>query len=201
MANNNIESKAKKRRAQHGSLIAENAVVLYVLFFFLFFPLVDLGAMGLRTFFLWYTCNQSAMAGSKGTQWSPGNNTTNTNYETSIQTQATTTATSVSHMFSGISINSGYPTCTVILSPINHTDTEANQASAPPITYTNGSGLPLATPMDVSQYIPILRVQINGTVQPFIQVPFPIAIPGLTTAFQVSIVSDQQIENAYALST
>ncbi len=201
MSNDKTKYKKIKRRSRRGSLIAENASVLYALFLFLFFPLLDLGAMGMRTFFLWFTCNQAAMAGSKGTKWSTGNKTGSTNFATSIQTQTTTTATSVASMFSGISISSGYPKLSVTLQAIQHSDTTNNQASASTVTYKNGSGLPLSTPLDTSQYIPILSVQINGTVQPFIPIPFPIAVPGLTKSFTVSIVSEQQIENANALSS
>lgn len=194
---------AVKQRSRRGSLIAENAGVLYLLFFFLFFPLLDLGAMGLRTFFLWFACNQAAMAGSKGTKWSAGNLNSADNYSKSIQTQGTTTAQSVVAMFSGITMNAGYPRYTVILRAIQHSDTDpdVNQTSATTVTYPNGSGLPLTTPVDTSQYVPILRVQLNGIVQPFIRIPFPLDVPGLTTSFPVSIVSDQQIENANALSS
>jgi hypothetical protein len=201
MLKNGIKYTFRKSRSLHGSVTAETACVLYVLFLFMVFPLLDLGAIGLRTFFLWFACNQSAMAGSKGTKWSTGNVAGTTDYAKSIQTQATSAATSVAGMFSGIKISSGYPKFTVILRAIAHSDTSVNQASATTISYINGAGLPLTAPMDTSQYIPILRVQILGTVQPFIPIPFFVAIPGLTAPFTLSIVSDQQIEDAQALSS
>ncbi len=203
----NTNRKITKRSAS-GSIIAENASVLYVLFFLIFFPLLDLSAMGLRTFFLWYSCNQAAMAGSKGTQWTTGNATgvsSGSDYYSSIQTQATNTFTSAVNMFSGISVTSGYPQLSVILTAIQHSDTANNQADASTVTLT-GSQLPLtsnSTPpaVDTSQYVPILRVTVKGTIQPFMIIPWFMSVPGLNTSFPVTITSDQQIENATALNS
>jgi hypothetical protein len=199
MLNSKSQSKIIKRRLRRGSLIGENACVLYLLFLFIFFPLLDLGAMGLRMFCLWFACNQAAMAGAKGTKWSVGNVSGSTNYANSIQTQAMAAATNTVNAFSGISMNAGYPKLTVILRAIEHSDTSANQISAATSTYT-GTG-PLATPVDISQYVPILQVQIMGVVQPFITIPFLVGVPGLSSPFTVNIYSQQQIEDAQALSS
>jgi len=201
MLNNKIKSKTIKRRALRGSIIGENAVVLYVLFFFLFFPLMDLGGIGVRMFFLWFACNQAAMAGSKGTKWSAINNVTPGDYATSIQTQAINTANSVAGNFSGITISPGYPKLNVILTAIQHSDTTNNQPSVATLTYPGGAGLPLASPADPSQFVPILQVQINGTIQPLILVPFLVGIPGLSQPFNVTIYTEQQIEDIAALAS
>ncbi len=200
MAYSRFYSRARKRRSLRGSLIAESSATLYLLFLFLFFPLLDLGAMGLRMFFLWYACNQSAMAGSKGAKWSLGNVGGTTNYANSIKTQATTTAANVVAAFSGVSINSGYPQLNVILQAIQHSDTTNNQPSAATVTYPNGAGLPLAAPIDSSQYVALLQVQIVGQVQPFIQVPFINNVPGLSAPFTVKLSSTQQIEDPNSLT-
>jgi len=201
MLNSRIKSKTIKRRALRGSLIGENAVVLYVMFFFLFFPLVDLGGIGIRMFGLWFACNQAAMAGSKGTKWSLVNNNSTGNYATSIQTQATTTANNIAKLFTGIAITAGYPKLNVILRAIQHSDTVNNQISAATSTYPGGAGLPLANPADPSQYVPFLQVEVNGTIQPLIEVPFLVGIPGLSKSFNVTIYTEQQIEDIDALAS
>ncbi len=214
----NLKDKHKKRktRSSGGAIIAENAAVMYALFFIIFFPLVDLAALGLRAFCLWYCCNQAAMAGSKGSKWSPMS--TNTNpyaiwgfsdsdmwYSTSMQDQATNTFSSAIHMFSGISVNSGYPQLSVVLTAINHSDSTNNQANASSVTFSS-SQLPLtssSTPavVDPSQYIAVLRVTVKGKVQPFLPVPFFVGVPGLSAPFNMTINADQQIENPMALSS
>lgn len=168
-------------------------------YFSLFFPMLDLGALGLRLFFAWFACNQAAMAGSKGEKWSTGNSVVSTNYATSIQTQAVNTATSFANAITGITITSGYPKFTVILRAIQHSDTANNQVAAATQTFVGGAGLPLANPADSSQYVPILQVQVNCTIQPLIIVPFMPNIPGLSKSFNITINTEQQIENIQAL--
>jgi len=214
MLNTNSKHKKIKKRSIGGSLIAENAGVLYVLFVLIFFPLVDLAAMGLRTFCLWYACNQGAMAGAKGTQWTAGAVATGvssgSSYYTSIQTQAISAVNNAAAIFSGISVNAGYPQLSVILTGIAHSDTVNNQTSVATVIIPSGnlplgsaaaqkSSLPLV--VDNSQYVPILRVTVVGTIQPFIKVPFFINVPGLSSSFQVTIQADQQIEDPLSLST
>ena len=190
---NTLNQPTSKRKANLrsccGAITEEAVVSLFVLFIFLFFPLLDLAAMGLRSFFLWFACEQSAMAGAKGTVWSTTNVYSN-NYYTSIQTQAKTAATTVVNMFSGIQITSG-PTLTVIAQAIPN----ANAASIIPYTPTT------STYLDKSLYVPLLQVAMTGTVQPFIYIPFiPLSVPGLNAPFTMTVYSEQQIENPTALS-
>lgn len=162
--------------------------------------------MGLRAFCLWYCCNQAAMAGSKGTQWSTGSSTgvsSGSTYYTSIQDQAKNTLTQTAALFSGISVT-GTPQLSVILTAINHSSASINQPTASTVTLTSGQ-LPLtanSTPpvADPSQYVPILRITVTGSIQPFLPVPFPFPVPGLTAAFPMTINADQQIENPMALN-
>ncbi len=194
MFNRSILKKKARYNSCCGAVTEEAVAALYVLFLFLFFPLMDLAAMGLRSFFLWFACEQGAMAGAKGSIWtttsaaSSGNMYTN-NYYTSIQTQAINTANSVVKMFSGITVTSG-PTLTVIAQPIPNTN-------APTMNFTPST----STFLDKSLYVPILQVTMTGTIQPFISIPFiPISVPGLNAPLTMTVYSEQQIENPTALS-
>ena len=199
-------------RTSRAAIMVEHSLVLYMLFFFLFFPMINLATMGLRTFFLWFACNQAAMAGAKGTQWMYGSVETEDNvYFTGIQNQAITTCNSIVNMFSGITITSvptaeGYgsspnangPILQVILTAIKHSDTTNNQASASTLTYA-ANQLPLAITPDPSQYVPMLKVSLTGTIAPLIPIPLPFSVAGLNKSFSVTVCSEQQIENPYAL--
>jgi len=178
----------KKNRISRGAIAEEMVVSLWILFLFLFFPLIDYATMGLRAFFLWFSCSQAAVAGAKGTVWST--NSYSGNYYTCIQTQATTTANQYVKMFSGITVTSG-PTLTVYPQPITNTNAPALS------TYTPTVGKYL----DKSLYVPILQVSMTGSIQPFIVIPFlPAGVPGLNAPFSMTVVSAQQIENIDALA-
>jgi len=182
-----LKRKAKYRSCR-AAIIEENVAALYLLFLFLFFPMLDLATMGLRAFFLWFACEQAAMAGAKGTVWS--NTAYPNNYYTCIQTQAQSAATSFVNMFSGITVTSG-PNLVVIAQAIPNTSAATiNPYTPSPSTY-----------LDKSLYVPILQVTMTGTVQPFIVIPFiPMSIPGLNAPFTMTVMSEQQIENPTALS-
>lgn len=97
-----------KHKSCGGAIIEESAIALFVLFILLFFPLLDLLALGVRCFFVWYACEESAIAGAKATRWTAGNSAAGAvPYFTSIQTQATTTLTSTINSFTGITVTNG----------------------------------------------------------------------------------------------
>jgi hypothetical protein len=175
-------------RCCNGAITEEAVVSLWFLFVFMFFPLLDYSAMGLRAFFLWYACEQGAMAGAKGTEWSTTSYANN--YYTSIQTQAKNTVTNVIGAFSGITLTSG-PTLTVIAQAIPNTSATTIDPYVPTTS----------TFLDKSLYVPLLQVAVTGQIQPFIVIPFlPVSVPGVNTAFTMSVNSQQQIENPSALS-
>ena len=179
----------KRRNRSYCGAIAEEVIVsLWILFLFLFFPMMDFAAMGLRSFFFWFACDQAAMAGAKGTEWS--NTAYANNYYTSIQTQAKNTANTFVNMFSGITVTSG-PNLTVIAQAIPESGATTINPYVPAV----------GTYLDKSLYVPILQVSMTGTVQPFIVIPFiPLSVPGLNASFSMSVSSQQQIENITALS-
>jgi len=175
-------------RQSYGAIAEEAVVSLWFLFVFMFFPLLDYSAMALRAFFLWYACEQGAMAGAKGTEWST--TTYSNNYYTSIQTQAKNTVTSAIGAFSGITLTSG-PTLTVIAQAIPYTSATTIDPYVPSTS----------TFLDKSMYVPLLQVAITGKIDPFIVIPFlPTAVPGLNSSFTMTVTSQQQIENPTALS-
>ncbi|MBZ0189670.1 MAG: hypothetical protein K8F91_25710, partial [Candidatus Obscuribacterales bacterium] len=56
---------SSSKRTRTGAIAAEYVATLYVLLLFLAFPLLNLSSSGLRSFFLWFACNQATMAGAK----------------------------------------------------------------------------------------------------------------------------------------
>jgi hypothetical protein len=195
MFSERILRKKIKNRTCYGAITEEVIVTLWVLFLFLFFPMVDLATIGLRAFFFWFSCEQAAMAGAKGSVWSTNayisaNHLYSSTYYTSIQTQAINTANTWVQMFSGIQMT-GSPILTVYPQPI----TNSGAGSLTNYTPTIGSVL------DKSQYIPILQVTMAGYIEPFITIPFiPAQIPGLNAKFPLIVKASQVIENIDALA-
>lgn len=174
-------------------MAAEYVTTMYVLFIFMFFPLLNLGVCGINAFFLWFTCNCAATVGAKaqcfqeavqipqGTgPWYPGA------YNT-----ARAKATELKAMFPGINW---------VASDINpevKAISERIDPSAPPGYVHIGPGPWPASERaktDPDQYSLLFRVTIWGTAAPLIEVPW-FNIPGLSRPMDLMMCSQAQFEN------
>lgn len=182
-----------KRRGKTGAMAAEYVATMYLLFIFMFFPILNLGTVGLNAFFLWFATNCAATVGAKsqcfqqavqipsGTgPWYPGA------YDT-----ARAKATEIRNMFPGISwvATATNPEVKAIAEPIDPA------AGLSPYQHIGPGAWPAGAPRpDPDQYTLLLRVTINGAASPLIVVPW-FNIPGLSKPMQLQMVSQAQFEN------
>lgn len=170
------------KRRQRGSFIAEVPIVLWFLIFLLFFPMLDLMAVTIRTTFLFMAAHNAVTAASRARSFSASIN----GYPT-----AATLADSVAHQtidkFGGVQIASMQ---TAIL--VTNTATKAVARFTSPLT----------TPADSIANTYHIEVTLNGVIQPLI--PYNVgvfgSIPGLTTPINLTVKDQRYAENAQGLS-
>jgi hypothetical protein len=183
-------------RPKRGAITAEYVATLWIIFLIVFFPFLDLTTICLRSFFLWFAANQAALIGSQAKTWQASVTIGTVTYQPASGATglATTYANEVKNSFLGwqydpASSLSPNPYVEIVLAPIG---------SATPVS---NSTAPLASPPDVSQYVPHIRVTIDGLVQPL--VPMYVAglsLPGLTTPMKLRVRAEAIFENPNGLT-
>ena len=173
-------------------MAAEYVATMYVLFLFIFFPVLNLGTCGLRAFFLWFACNQATMLAAKAKTFNtlvyvpdPGGTPYPGAYDT-----ARARAAQIRGMFPGVNwtTNATNPEVDILLSPIQGSGAGAAQKIVGP------TPLGLGNIPDVNQYVASIRVTINGQVDPLIPVPW-FNIQGLTSPMFLTVTSQAEFEN------
>jgi len=186
----------KGLRKRKGALAAEYVATMYVLFLFIFFPVLNFGTCGLRAFFLWFACNQATMLAAKAKTFntliyvpaSPPGTPYPGAYDTARQRAA-----QIASMFPGVewTTNAANPEVDIILQPIPG-------AVGPPVpAYSKTIGpaaLGLGHIPDVNSYDSSIQVTINGQVNPLIPVPW-FNIAGLTSPMFLTVSSQAEFEN------
>jgi hypothetical protein len=171
-----------KWRSSRASAIVEAPIVLWVVIFFLLFPLLDLAAVCLRTTFLYIVVHAATLEAARAkTFLSPINNSPSAVQLANNQAQAAVSS------FPGVSLNQ----------------------IAVNILTTNVSSLvvtrqktPLASPADSSTNTYQIEVSVLGSVAPFITNGSGLFgnIPGLTSPIQLTLVDRQFCENPQGLN-
>ncbi len=177
-------------------MAAEYVATMWLLFLFMFFPILNLATTGVNAFFLWFCTNCAATVGAKcqclcaavqipagsGT-WYPGA------YDSSR-----TKAMQIQGMFPGVGWvpSPTNPEVDVLLNPVDPL------SPLPPVTYTvpnSSSPWPAANPRpDPDVYTILLRVVIRGWASPLIACPW-FDIPGLSKPMNLIMSSQAQFEN------
>jgi hypothetical protein len=184
-------------RNRKGAMAAEYVATMYVLFLFIFFPVLNLGTCGLRAFFLWFACNQAVMLGAKAKTFNtlvyvpdPGGTPYPGAYDTARQA-----AGNIRGMFPGVdwTTNATNPEVDIILAPIAG-------SGAPNVPPTVGpTPLGLGHVPDVNMYVPSIRVTINAQIQPLIPMPMFANIPGLFSPMFMTVSASSEFENVPGL--
>lgn len=174
-------------------MAAEYVATMYVLFIFMFFPILNLGCTGLNAFFLWFACNCAATVGAKSQcfqqavqipsgsgVWYPG-----------AYDSARTKATEIRNMFPGIgwTPSATNPEVRAIAEPIDPSAGLAPMQHVGPGAWPSGGTRP-----DPDEYTLLLRVTIEGFASPLIVVPW-FDIPGLSRPMDLKMASQAQFEN------
>jgi hypothetical protein len=181
----------KGLRKRRGALAAEYVATMYVLFLFIFFPVLNFGTCGLRAFFLWFCCNQATMLAAKAKTFNtliyvPA--VTGTPYPGAFAT-AQARAAQVQSMFPGVywTVSTTNPEVDIILSPIAGGGGTYQRHVGP-------APLGLGNIPDVNTYVASIQVTINGQVDPLIPVPW-FGIAGLTSPMFLTVSSQAEFEN------
>jgi hypothetical protein len=169
----------KRTRSQFGSAIIEAPFVLYIMLFFFFFPLINLGTVFIRMTMLYYAdhtaCSWAARARSFK---APINNDL-----TALQL-AQAGSDSVVGLYTGIHV-SDVDTIILITDLNSQTQTATNK--------------PLTTPADTSNFTYQVQVRTVGSADPIFLLPLPFSVPGLNAGLPVTFVDRAYFENPTGL--
>jgi hypothetical protein len=169
-------------RPKRGSVLAEAPVTLWVLFFVLFLPCMNLGAVCLRSTLLYWSVHTAAFEAARAKTFQAA-----VNGSPSAVQLASSQVQSVVAAFSGITVSQ--VSVNIVSTDVN-TMTVARQS------------VPLSVPADASQNTYQIEVTAKGTFDPFFNFRsnlFP-AIPGLTAPIPATFVDRQFCENPQGLN-
>jgi hypothetical protein len=173
-------------------MVAEYAATMYLLFLFIFFPLLDLTVLGLRSFFLWFACNQGCMAGCKARTWGTTIYVGQTQFlpATSV---ARNRIARIQAAFRGCEFK---PYGSDVTLEIQQTPIPGSVPGGgnPPAIANSKVPLGIGNAPNVTEYIPSIKCTISAKILPFIPVPL-FNIPGLSTSFPLTVSSEQVFEN------
>jgi len=168
-------------RTFKGSFMAEVPVVLWFMIFMMFFPLLDLMAVTIRTTFLFVAAHSAAIAASRARSFS-----TSINGYPTASTLAEDAAQKVVDSFGGIAIDN-VETAIVV----------TNVASKAVTRSTS----PLTTPPDSISNTYQIEVTLNGVINPLIPYNSGFGnIPGLTQPIHLTVTDRRYAENTQGLS-
>lgn len=174
-----IKTQSANERRRHGHLAAELPTVLWVLLFVLFFPLLNLGGVGLRTTLVSYACHQACIQAARARSFqSPIGN-----YLPAIDI-APETAKKTILKFSGIHLDA-VKTQIVVTSIATHK--------------VSHYSTPLPQPAQTADNTYQVQVTITAKVDPFIPCPFPADVPGVTAPMTVMMSDRQYFEATHNL--
>lgn len=169
-------------RRKSGHFIAEVPVVLWFAIFLMFFPLLDLMAITIRTSYLFMAANNAAKAASRARSFS-----TSINGYPTANALANSAAQATVASFGGVQIPSVETTIVV------------TNVSSKAVTRSTS---PLTTPADSIANTYQIEVKLNGVIQPLI--PYNASlfgnIPGLTAPINLTVTDTHYAENPQGLS-
>lgn len=173
--------KQRRRRQPRGSHLPEGPLFIWVVFFFLFLPLLDFGAVFLRSTFLYMAVHNAARNAAKSRSF-----LNDISGESSATNTANATVNNVIRMWTGVNVSS-------ILTQIVVTDVNTDVVSL--------QDNPLPTPADDSSNTYQIQVTVTGTVDPLVtfNLPWFGALPGLTRSVPVTMSDRQYVENPQGL--
>jgi hypothetical protein len=198
-----MKTKTDKFRSRKGAMTAEYVTTLYVLFFFLFFPMLNYGILGMRAFFLWFACNEACITGIKMRTLVEPVTIGGISYGGAAATAANR-ATNIANAFGGIHWPSTQPEIWINVTPLTPTSppgltyAPATTKISPP--YSSGV---LPTVPDVNNFICTFVVVIrDAALDPLIPMKFgPFSnVPGLGAQLHTTVICQQQFENPPGLT-
>ena len=174
-------SRYRTGRSRRGALTAELPGTLWVLFFLLTFPLLNLATVTLRYTFLVATARDAATAAAKAKTFSVDLSGSEPSSVNVAPMQANETA----RKFTGISLVGVQTNLMITNLTTQATTKQATRLTAPADTTTNLYGIEVVVTGDVQPFLPYTPVLGN--------------IPGLTGPMRVNVASTEMAENPQGL--
>jgi Flp pilus assembly protein TadG len=173
----------RKSNNARGSFLADGPLIIWLVFLFLFLPLLDFSAALLRSTFLYMAVHNAARNAAKSRSFlNPIGS------DPSATQIASNTVTNVASMWSGVKVNS-------ILAEIVTTNLDTQTVSR--------QANPLTTPADDSNNTYQIEVTVTGSVDPLVTFNMPWigngGVPGLTKPMAVTMIDRQYVENPQGL--
>lgn len=169
------------RRTCFGAMTAETVAVIYVLLFFLLFPLLNLASLGVRYAFVMIAASDAAIQASLSTTFDIPNGT-----QPSAQTAASTAVTNTLAPLRGIHLTA---VTTRILVTNLATDITTRTAAK------------LSAPANTSNNIYMLEPEVDATIDPLVTIPTgSFKIQGISAPFNVQVYSRKMAENPQGLN-
>ncbi len=169
----------KTKRNQSG-VVAELPFAIWIFLFALTFPLLNLATVGLRFTFLYTATHTACLRACRGqTFLQPVDN------KPSCVMLANKGVQDVTNKFTGIHVAK---TTTQILTTNIDNGTQSRTAS------------PLALPADVSKNTYQIEVVLDCSADPFLPIPMPVAIAGLSAPLQLTLSDRQYCESPDGLN-
>jgi len=177
--------RSRQRQARGAHFLAEGPIILWVMLFFIFVPLLDFGAVFFRSTFLYMAVHNAARNAAKSRSF-----LNDLSGELPATNMANSTVSSVIGMWSGVSVSS-------VLTQIVVTDINTDVVS-----YLDNP-LPPTAPADDSKNTYQIQVTVTGTVAPLFifNMPWFVSggVPGLTKVMNVTMSDRQYCENPQGL--
>lgn len=178
-------------RFPNGTTIAEAPLALWIIILSMAFPLLILVMTSVKYGFFWNAARDACKQASQAQTFEnpPPNG------GLSAVATANSVATTAANSFSGITL---VPPVNVFIIRTDLVSGVDTKLPVPNQRLVGGDA-----PPDPEQYYYAIQVELNGTVEPFIRHPgltqMGPSIPGLTTAFPVSVKSQFPFENVQGL--
>jgi hypothetical protein len=165
-----------------GSATVELPLVLWFLFIVILFPMLNLGTICLRSYFLFQSCHNGALTAAKAKSFE-----TSVGSDLSSKDSAKATVESIAKTWHGVRVNN-------ILTQIIQTKISDHQE-----TVYSGK---LTTPPDLSANTYQIRVTVTGETDPFVlfNLGFLGGIPGLTGPMVITMNDQNFVENTQGLT-
>jgi hypothetical protein len=171
-----------KFKRNRGSVTVELPFVLWFLFVLILFPMLNLGTICLRSYFLFQSCHNAALTAAKAKSFETTSGT-----DLSAKDAATQVANGIASKWQGVRINS-ISTQIVQTKISDHTETVFSAK--------------MPTPPDVNANTYQIRVTVTGETDPLLtfNLAFFGAIPGLTGPMVMTMNDQNFVENTQGLT-
>lgn len=169
------------RSGQRGNTIVELPIVLWVILFMLFFPMINYATIAIRAAFVFNACQTAALTACKARSYD-----TSTTSDPSAKQLAQDTAKAAIDVCSGVKLNSTLTEIVTTRISDKQKTVQQNKLTAPPNTAANTYQLQVTLDTSIDPLMPV-DSQILGS------------IPGISAPYNLKVIQRHYVENTQGL--